>query len=72
MVEMVKETLDVRFNHVVILSKLQLDGEFVHRIKSTDIRSIPITATQKVLLIDRFQDAFDGQLQQLVLSGRDA
>ena len=69
-VEVVEEALDVGFDHIVVVPELQLDGQLVHAVQGSNVRSVAITAAQEVRLKDRFQDALDRQLQQLVLSGR--
>ena len=70
MVDVVEVTRDVCLDQVVVLSELQLDGEFVHSVEYSNAGAIPVATVQKVLLKDGFKDAFDRDLQQLVLGGR--
>src|SRR2546425_9636122 len=69
MIDAVKEALDVRFHHVVIVPKLELDRQFVYGIQGPHPRSIAITTAQEVLLVDGFEEAGGRHLQQLVFYG---
>jgi uncharacterized protein YjeT (DUF2065 family) len=69
-VEVVEESLDVRFHDIVVLPKLELEGQLVYGVQRSHVRAIAITTAQKVLLVDGLQDARDGELQQLVLYRR--
>ena len=70
MLQVVEETLDIGFDHVVVGAELELDGELIHGVQRPDLRAVAVGAAQEVLLIDGFENAFDGQLQQLVFRGR--
>ena len=72
MIDAVKEALDVRFHHVGIVPKLELDRQFVYGIQGPHPRSIAITTAQEVLLVDGFEEAGGRHLQQLVFYGGNA
>ena len=55
MIEIVEKPLDVGFNHEVVLTKLELDRQFVDRVKRPFLRPVPLTTAQKILLVDGFQ-----------------
>src|SRR5262245_4595772 len=63
---MVKEPLDVGFNHEVVLSELELDRQLIDSGQCSLVRSIPIATSQEILLVDGFQYPRDRQLQQLI------
>src|SRR6058998_1076233 len=55
LIEVVEESLNVRFNHEVVVAELELDRQFVDRVQRTCVRPVPIATTQEILLIDGFQ-----------------
>ena len=52
MIEIIEEPLDIGFNHEVVLSELELDRQFVDRVECALVRTVSITTTQEVLLVD--------------------
>jgi hypothetical protein len=64
---MVEEPFDVSFHHEVVLSPMQLVGQFAHRIMRPASRPISVAAWQKIRLVYRQQDLRHCALQQLVL-----
>ena len=67
----IQELLDVRFHHPDIPSELEFDGQCIHCIQGANVRSVSIATAQEVLLVDGFQEACHGQLQELVFYGGD-
>ena len=67
MVDVVEESLNVSFHNPAVLPILQLIRESLDRITRAATRTIPITAIEKVLLVNGLQDLCYCKLQQLVL-----
>jgi hypothetical protein len=51
---------------------LQLDGKFVHGVQYSNAGAVTIATVQEILLENGFQNAFDSNLQQLILGGWNA
>ncbi len=67
----IQASLDVGFYHVLVASELQLDREHVDRIACTNMGTVPVAASEKVLLVDGFKYAGDGSLHQRIFDGWD-
>src|SRR5208337_856745 len=63
MIDVVEESLDVRFHNPTVPPILQLIREVPYRIKRATTRTIPIAAIEKVLLINGLQDLGYRKLQ---------
>jgi site-specific DNA recombinase len=72
MVHVVEQALNIGLDHLAIPPVLQVKGQLTPRLPCPTSGPVPITAPQKVLLVDRIQDSGAGGLQELVFDHRTA
>jgi hypothetical protein len=67
---MIQASLDVGFHHESVPPELPRDRARTDRIERANLGTVPVAASQEILLIDGFEYARNRELHQLIFDGR--